>query len=162
MWSGGLGLVELKRGRSSAAAIYRESLKSIILRILAEGPRHGYDIMKRIEEVTMGRWKKAAGTIYPLLESMREEGLIEIVEKVETGVRGGRRVVYGLTRKGWETLAEILVDKAKVKLKFVEWMLVEGSKILKEKGLEEPAEEICGILRDEIKALEEFMREKCV
>ncbi|MCE4624394.1 MAG: PadR family transcriptional regulator [Desulfurococcales archaeon] len=151
----------MKREKSGAAAIYRESLKSVILRILAEGPRHGYDIMKRIEEVTMGRWRKAAGTIYPLLESMKEEGLIEVVEVVETGVRGGKRVVYGLTEKGWKTLADILVDKAKVKLRFVEWMLIEGSKILREKGLKEPADEICRVVRDEVKRLEECMADKC-
>ncbi len=92
--------------------VYKESLRNIILRILAEGPMHGYEIMKMIERVTKGRWRPAAGTLYPLLEQLREEDLIDVERVENSGVRGGRKVVYRLTDKGWSKLAEILIFKA--------------------------------------------------
>jgi DNA-binding PadR family transcriptional regulator len=55
--------------------IRRGHLKFYILRLLSEQHRTGYGLMKAIEEET-GFWKPSAGSLYPLLASMRDAGLI--------------------------------------------------------------------------------------
>jgi DNA-binding PadR family transcriptional regulator len=46
--------------------------------LLAEQPRHGYDLIKAIEERSEGSWSPSAGSIYPTLQSLEDEGLITI------------------------------------------------------------------------------------
>lgn len=146
---------------TTGSAAYKESLRNIILRILAEGPRHGYDIIKSIEFVTEGRWRPAAGTVYPLLEQMKREGLITVVDVIKEGVRGGKRVVYGLTPKGWETLAKIILQKAQSKMKFIRWMIVDGVGLLRERGYKREAEEICKLLSESCECLRDEIRREC-
>ncbi len=142
-------VADVERGWESS--IIRESLKVIIMRLLAEKPMHGYEIMKMIEKVTDGKWKPASGTVYPLLDSMRKEGLIDI-EKIENeGVRGGKRVVYRLTEKGWKELAEYLVAKAEYKARMLRFYVVEGAYRIREAGYEEEYKAICRKLSQEIK-----------
>lgn len=62
-------------------AIRRGHLKFYILRLLIEDRRTGYGLMKAIERET-GFWKPSAGSLYPLLASMKDQGLI--VEAPET------------------------------------------------------------------------------
>ena len=150
-------VADVERGWESS--IIRESLRGIILRLLAEKPMHGYEIMKMIEKVTDGRWKPASGTIYPLLDSMRKEGLIDI-EKVENeGVRGGRRVVYRLTEKGWRELAGYLVAKAEYKAKMLRFYIVEGAYRIRDAGYEEEYKAICAKLSQELKDILEGYRD---
>ncbi|MCE4612158.1 MAG: PadR family transcriptional regulator [Desulfurococcales archaeon] len=141
--------------------LYRESLKTIILRILAEKPRHGYEIIKRIEEVTRGRWRPAAGTLYPLLEQMVREGLIE-VERVESeGVKGGKRVIYALTGKGWKTLIELLEKKIPAKIDMMIYYFAETCILLRLKGYREEAEKLCSQLRNGIEKLSMAVERNC-
>lgn len=61
--------------------------------------RHGYGIMQDVEELTAGRLRIGAGTIYGTLSKMEEDGLIE-------GVREGkRRKTYQQTTAGKTILA---------------------------------------------------------
>ncbi len=155
-------MVAQKRGIiTTGSAAYKESLRTIILRILAEGPNHGYNIMKEIERITEGRWRPAAGTIYPLLETMLNEGLIKVSSVIESGVRGGKRVLYELTEKGWRELADILLLKSKSKMKIVEWMMVEGAVLLRSKGLTREADEICRTLRRTCRELAGSLENNC-
>jgi DNA-binding PadR family transcriptional regulator len=57
-----------------------------ILSLLSEGPRHGYDLMKEMESRSGGTYKVSAGTMYPTLQQLEDEGLI-VSEQNE-----GRRV----------------------------------------------------------------------
>jgi DNA-binding PadR family transcriptional regulator len=45
--------------------------------LLAERPMHGYEMIKEIEERTQGAWSPSAGSIYPMLQLLEEEGLIQ-------------------------------------------------------------------------------------
>ncbi|AEM38892.1 transcriptional regulator, PadR-like family [Pyrolobus fumarii 1A] len=74
----------------------------LVLLMLAEGPKTGYELLKAIRALLpeIGRGV-SPGTLYPLLRSLEEEGCVEAVEE-HTG--GRRRKVYRLTRKGVETL----------------------------------------------------------
>jgi DNA-binding PadR family transcriptional regulator len=64
-----------------------------ILSLLAEKPRHGYDLMKELETRSGGSYKVSAGTMYPALQQMEDEGLI--VSETKDGKR-----VYQLTELG--------------------------------------------------------------
>lgn len=60
--------------------IRRGHLKFYILRLLREKRRTGYGLMKAIESET-GFWRPSAGSLYPLLASMRQAGLIHEIEE---------------------------------------------------------------------------------
>src|SRR4051812_19735165 len=69
-----------------------------ILATLLEGPLHGYAIIKRAEELSGGRVRPAAGTLYATLDRLAGEGLVETVR--EEIVNGRARRYHGLTRDG--------------------------------------------------------------
>ena len=56
----------------------RGDVRTAILVLLGEQPRHGYDLIKAIEERSEGSWSPSAGSIYPTLQSLEDEGLITI------------------------------------------------------------------------------------
>lgn len=64
-----------------------------LLSLLAAGPRHGYDLMKQLEERSGGMYRASAGTVYPTLQQLEDEGLARS-EEAE-----GKRV-YRLTPAG--------------------------------------------------------------
>lgn len=61
-------------------------------------PRHGYEIMQMIQNITNDRVKVGAGTLYSLLSRFEKEKIIEQVDE------DGRRKIYKLTIKGREIL----------------------------------------------------------
>ena len=85
------------------------------LAALLDGPLHGYGIVQRASELTAGRLRLTAGTLYGALDRLREEGLI-----TETGqeiVDGRARRYYSLTddgRSALETEAERMEQAAAI------------------------------------------------
>jgi DNA-binding PadR family transcriptional regulator len=71
-------------------------LKVALLKLLAEMPRHGYDLMR---EVRQKGWGGAAGSIYPILAALEAAGLI-------AGRDEGQRRTYEITEKGRQVLGE--------------------------------------------------------
>ena len=76
----------------------RGDLPLALLSLLEEGPRHGYELMKQLESRSHGMYRASAGTVYPLLQQLQDEGLI-----VSRSAEGGRRD-YELTAAGRERL----------------------------------------------------------
>lgn len=70
-----------------------QKLRIMILKHLAVSPQSGYGLTKSIAEAT--GWKPSYGSMYPQLESLKEEGLVTVKED-------GRKKVYSLTKKGEE------------------------------------------------------------
>lgn len=68
-------------------------LRLYLLNLLDEGPRHGYDIMQALSDRTGGTYTPSAGTIYPRLAKLEEEGLV-------TKTVDGRKTVYAITEAG--------------------------------------------------------------
>lgn len=68
-------------------------LRLYLLNLLDEGPRHGYDIMQALSDRTGGTYTPSAGTIYPRLAKLEEEGLV-------TKTVDGRKTVYAITDAG--------------------------------------------------------------
>ncbi len=151
----------IEKPREKGSSVYKESLRNLVMRILLEGPRHGYEIMKKIEEVTDGKWRPAAGTLYPLLEQLKNEGLIEVEDIEVTKVRGGRRIKYRLTRTGLEEAARILKNKAEAKFDIVRFYIIEGALWLKKAGLIDEYEAICNSIRRGYEKLGVFMDKAC-
>lgn len=76
------------RGRAG-----RGDVRAAVLLLLAEQPRHGYEIITELVERSEGRWQPSPGSVYPVLKRLAEEGLVR-AEKV------GDRRVFQLTKAG--------------------------------------------------------------
>lgn len=76
----------------------RGDVRSAVLRLLHEAPMHGYQIMNEIEVRSGGIWKPSPGSVYPTLQLLVDEGLLEVTETA------GRRT-YSLTATGEEVAA---------------------------------------------------------
>lgn len=74
-------------------------MKYVILRLLEDRPMHGYEVMKELEEQTQGWYKPSPGTVYPTLQWLEDEGLVESEEQE------GKKV-YAITDDGRAFLAE--------------------------------------------------------
>jgi DNA-binding PadR family transcriptional regulator len=68
-------------------------VRTAILALLAEGPRHGYQLMQDIARRSHDSWRPSPGSVYPVLSALQDEGLVDD-EKVD-----GRRV-FTLTDAG--------------------------------------------------------------
>ncbi|MBB4933003.1 DNA-binding PadR family transcriptional regulator [Lipingzhangella halophila] len=93
--------------------VRRGDVRASILALLAEGPRNGYQIIQEIEERSGGVWRPSAGSVYPALQQLEDEGLVRAVHE-------GTRRLFELTEEGrthsdthaagqsapWEAMAE--------------------------------------------------------
>ncbi|MDT0441550.1 PadR family transcriptional regulator [Streptomyces johnsoniae] len=68
-------------------------LRLYLLKLLAEAPRHGYEVIRLLEERFQGLYAPSAGTVYPRLAKLAAEGLVTQTEE------GGRKI-YSLTAEG--------------------------------------------------------------
>lgn len=68
-------------------------LRLYLLNLLAEAPRHGYDLIQALSDRTGGTYTPSAGTVYPRLAKLEEEGLV-------TKFADGRKTVYEITDAG--------------------------------------------------------------
>jgi DNA-binding PadR family transcriptional regulator len=59
----------------------RGDVRVALLRLIAEEPRNGYQLMQTIEERSGGRWRPSPGSVYPTLAQLEDEGLIRGVER---------------------------------------------------------------------------------
>jgi DNA-binding PadR family transcriptional regulator len=100
-------------GKSPGPKAGRGDVRAAILALLREGPRNGYQIMSEIEERSGGAWRPSPGAVYPALQQLADEGLIEAEESA--GRRAfsltdeGRRYVEenpDMARAAWESMAQ--------------------------------------------------------
>ena len=66
-------------------------LRLYLLKLLEESPRHGYDVIRLLEDRFMGQYAPSPGTIYPRLQRLEAEGLVE-----QSKEEGGQ-TVYRIT-----------------------------------------------------------------
>ncbi|MCX5831548.1 MAG: PadR family transcriptional regulator [Deltaproteobacteria bacterium] len=75
--------------------------KILVLKVLSEGPNHGYGILKELQSMTNGCCTPTLGTIYPILKELTKQGYTEVSE--EQQLKGAqKRRVYALTPSGVE------------------------------------------------------------
>lgn len=75
-------------------------LKYVILQLLDEKPRHGYDVIKELEERASGAYAPSAGTVYPTLQLLEDLGYASVATE-----EGGKKI-YSITEEGRRHLAE--------------------------------------------------------
>ncbi len=75
----------------------------LILTALADGAQHGYGIITEVAQISDGRVKLRAGTLYTALDRLRVDGLIAVDR--EEVVEGRLRRYYRLTPEGTKVLA---------------------------------------------------------
>lgn len=82
----------------SPAVFSHGDLRLYLLSLLAEAPQHGYGIIQSLTDRTGGTYTPSAGTIYPRLAKLEEEGLV-------TKTVDGRTTIYSITDAGRAELA---------------------------------------------------------
>ncbi len=80
-------------------------LRLYLLKLLAEGPKHGYELIRLLENRFLGLYAPSAGTIYPRLQRMEAEGLVNHT------AAGGRKV-YEITEAGRAELRQRAAELA--------------------------------------------------
>ena len=71
----------------------RGEARYVLLDALRDGPKHGYEIIKALEERSSGRYAPSPGTVYPTMQLLEDQGLVRADQ-------GAERRVYGLTEAG--------------------------------------------------------------
>ena len=87
------------RGQRRGRMFGQGELRLVLLRLIADEPRHGYELIKAIEDMTAGSYAPSPGTVYPTLSLLEDEGAIR-------EVAGGDepRKAFEATDKGREEL----------------------------------------------------------
>ena len=73
-WSGGGGA---RRGRRARRMFESGELRLVLLKLIADEPRHGFDLIRAIEELTGGEYAPSPGVVYPTLTLLQDMGLID-------------------------------------------------------------------------------------
>lgn len=108
-------------------------LRLYLLSLLDESPRHGYDLMQALSDRTGGTYSPSAGTIYPRLAKLEEEGLV-------TKTVDGRKTVYEITAAGRAEIASRSGD-----LEGIQAGLADSVRLI--------ADEVRGSVRDAMRSL---------
>lgn len=82
-----------------ASRARRGDVRVAVLRLLAEQPMHGYQVIQELSARSGGAWTPSPGSVYPTLQLLEDEGLVSSEETA------GKRV-YGLTDAGRAAVAE--------------------------------------------------------
>jgi DNA-binding PadR family transcriptional regulator len=88
-------------------------LRLYLLKLLDEAPRHGYEVIRLLEERFQGLYAPSAGTVYPRLSKLEAEGLV-------THTTEGGRKVYAITDAGRAELADRSGELADLELEIRE------------------------------------------
>ena len=96
------------RGRGRGGRIGRllehGDLRFVILALVAEKPRHGYDVMRDLEDRTGGAYRPSPGVVYPTFQLLEDEGFVAPAPSL-TGDEGGRKA-FAITEAGREALEQ--------------------------------------------------------
>jgi len=88
------------RGRRARRMFEGGELRLVLLKLIADEPRHGYDLMRAIEELTGGGYSPSPGVVYPTLTMLEDMGYARAIPE-----EGGKKV-YEITDEGRKYLAE--------------------------------------------------------
>ena len=108
----------ISRGERFLRAPWRESafqkgdLKYVVLDLIKDKPRHGYEIIRELEELSHGLYTPSPGAVYPTLQMLEEMGY------ASSTVRDGKKV-YTITEEGLQFLKERkdLADEVRSQMK---------------------------------------------
>jgi DNA-binding PadR family transcriptional regulator len=104
-WGAGRGR---SRGRGRRRMFESGELRLVLLKLIADQPRHGYDLIRAIEELTGGDYAPSPGVVYPTLTLLQDMGFIE-----EAEVEGARKP-FEVTPEGRAHLEQNADDVAQL------------------------------------------------
>jgi len=87
------------RGSRRGNSFQKGDLKYVILELIKDNPRHGYNIIRELDEQSLGFYKPSPGVIYPTLQMLEEMGYTTSAEQE------GKKV-HSITEEGLEFLAK--------------------------------------------------------
>lgn len=100
-WSMHMHGMESGEGRGRRGRMFDGGeLRLVLLKLIADQPRHGYDLIREIEELTGGAYAPSPGVVYPTITLLDDMGLIE-EQKAE-----GAKKQFAVTETGTAHLAE--------------------------------------------------------
>jgi DNA-binding PadR family transcriptional regulator len=107
---GGWGESDEGRGGGRRRRIFDQGeLRLVLLKLIADQPRHGYELIRAIEELTGGVYVPSPGVVYPTLTMLHE------MAQIEEAASGGARKAFAITPEGTEHLVS---KKAEVEALF--------------------------------------------
>jgi DNA-binding PadR family transcriptional regulator len=89
-----------RRSRGRKRMFESGELRLVLLKLISDEPRHGYDLIRAIEDLTGGEYAPSPGVIYPTLTLLQDMGLIEEAEGE------GARKPFQITDEGRQHLEE--------------------------------------------------------
>jgi DNA-binding PadR family transcriptional regulator len=89
-----------RRGRERKRMFEGGELRLVLLKLIADQPRHGYELIRAIEEMTEGEYAPSPGIVYPTLTMLEDMGLIAETKSKDT------KKVYEATEEGRAHLEE--------------------------------------------------------
>ena len=93
----------MRSGRGPS--VRRGEVRDAILAVLSRQPMHGYRIMQALADESGGHWRPSAGSVYPTLQQLEDEGLV-------TGEETDGKRVFSLTEAGQAAAAEAAATQA--------------------------------------------------
>ena len=109
-----------RHGRRGRRMFESGELRLVLLKLISDAPRHGYNLIREIEELTGGEYAPSPGIVYPTLSLLTDEGFIEQLDKP------GVRRAFGITEEGRAYLEEH-DDEVQALLDRLQQMKPEGS-----------------------------------
>ena len=88
------------KGRGRGRVFAGDELRLVLLKLIGDGPRHGYDLIRAIEELTEGAYAPSPGVVYPTLTLLADMELI-----AEQDSEGARKL-FAITPAGEAHVAE--------------------------------------------------------
>jgi DNA-binding PadR family transcriptional regulator len=89
------------------------ALRLLVLGLIAEAPRHGYDIIRDLHDRFQGAYRPSPGSIYPILQTLAEAGLV-------TSEMHGRQRLFAVSDEGRAYLADQRAELAAINAQLAE------------------------------------------
>ena len=139
-------------------------LKLVVLRLLDEKPRHGYEIIKALEERSGGLYSPSPGAVYPTLQLLEELGYARAVDE------GGGRKIYEITDEGrahveergdelaapWDAVRDDVGEGRRELAQLIRQLAMAMSQVV-QAGSEAQVAEAAKVLKDARRALYEIL-----
>lgn len=113
-----------RRGHGGAPGLGRffahGDLRLVILNLIAEKPRHGYEVIKAIEEAVAGAYSPSPGTIYPTLTLLEELGYVTVATSADSSkklheITDQGRALLSANRPGLDVLLARMAEASRVR-----------------------------------------------
>lgn len=115
------------------------ALRLLVLGLIAEAPRHGYDIIRDLQDRFQGAYRPSPGSIYPILQTLAEAGFV-------TSEAHGRQRLFAVTDEGRAYLAE-----QRVEFDAINAQVAEAARPIGESAIGEAIQELRGALFDKLR-----------